>query len=87
MGQAGTWDPLLQCLHLDKHLLEPQNTKKLQGTKNNCMHRAVGTNYEQDTKRPKTQLPLLRSPEQKCRVSGAKVGYCTRPLHSAPTRG
>ena len=27
--QAGTWDPLLQCLHLDKHLLEQQNTKKL----------------------------------------------------------
>ena len=27
--QAGTWDPLLQCLHLDKHLLEEQNTKKL----------------------------------------------------------
>ena len=26
---SGTWDPLLQCLHLDKRLLEQQNTKKL----------------------------------------------------------
>ena len=34
----GTWDPLLQCLHPDKDLLEQQNTKKLQGTKNNCGH-------------------------------------------------
>ena len=25
----GTWDPLLQCLHLDKCLLEQQNTEKL----------------------------------------------------------
>ena len=35
---AGTWDPLLQGSHLDKSLLKPQNTKKLQGTKNNCVH-------------------------------------------------
>ena len=27
--QAGTWDPLLQGLHLDKRLLKQQNTKKL----------------------------------------------------------
>ena len=27
--QAETWDPLLQCLHLDKRLLKQQNTKKL----------------------------------------------------------
>ena len=31
--QAGTRDPLLQCLYLDKHLLKQQNTKKLSGTK------------------------------------------------------
>lgn len=42
---GGTWDPLLlwlQCLHLDKHLLEKQNTKKLQGTENNCGHAQSG---------------------------------------------
>ena len=29
VGQAGTCDPLLQCLPLDKCLLQQQNTKKL----------------------------------------------------------
>ena len=29
LTQPGTWDPLLQCLHLNKHLLEHQNTKTL----------------------------------------------------------
>ena len=28
-GEIGqTWDPLLQCLHLSKHLLEEQNARK-----------------------------------------------------------
>ena len=27
--QAGTWDPLSECLHLDKRPLEQQDTKKL----------------------------------------------------------
>ena len=40
--QAGTWDPLPQCLQLDKCLLQQQNTKKLYGTKNNCVHAQVG---------------------------------------------
>ena len=39
--QAGTWDPLLQGLYLAKHL-EQQNTKKLQGTKNNYLHAWLG---------------------------------------------
>ena len=38
----GTWDPLVQCLQLDKHFLEQQNTKKLWGTKNNCVHAQLG---------------------------------------------
>ena len=29
LRQAGTWDTLLQWLHLDKCLLEQQNTNKL----------------------------------------------------------
>ena len=33
MRQAGTWVPLLQCLHLDKHLLEQQNTRNYKGLK------------------------------------------------------
>ena len=35
----------MECLHLDKCLLEQQNTKKLKGTKNNRMHCSQG-NYE-----------------------------------------
>ena len=33
LRQPGTWDPgpLLACLYLDKHLLQHQNAKKLQG--------------------------------------------------------
>ena len=45
---------------LDKLLQEQENTKKLQGIKNNCAC-AFGANYkQQETKRSKTQLPLLR---------------------------
>ena len=32
--QARTWDHLLQCLYLDKPLLQPQNRKKLYGREN-----------------------------------------------------
>lgn len=42
MRQAGTWDPLLQYLNLDEHLLVQQNTKKLYGTKNNCVQVHLG---------------------------------------------
>ena len=38
LRQTGTWDPLLQCFHLDIYLLEQPNAKKLQGTKNNYIH-------------------------------------------------
>ena len=38
LRQTGIWDPLLQCLYLDKCLLRQHNTKKLQETKNNCVH-------------------------------------------------
>lgn len=42
LRQAGTWDPLLQYLNLDEHLLVQQNTKKLYGTKNNCVQVHLG---------------------------------------------
>ena len=62
--RPGTWDPLLQCLHLDKCSWSNKNTKKLQGMSNKCAH-AVRANYGQDIKRPETQLQLLKSWEQK----------------------
>ena len=51
--------------NLDKHLFEQQSTEyKTIGT-DNCAG-VTGANYKQsDTKRPRTQLPLLRSWEQK----------------------
>ena len=43
---VGPWDALLQCLHLDKHLLGQQNTKKLhKGPKITAC--TVGAYYEQ----------------------------------------
>ena len=67
LRQAGTWDPLLQCLHLDKPLLQQQNTKKLQGTKNNFMHGQLG--QIMNKKIQKDQNPTATS-----EVSRAKAG-------------
>ena len=38
----GPFAAVLRCLHLHTHLLEQQNTKKLYGTKSNCVHTQVG---------------------------------------------
>ena len=52
----GPFAAMLQCLHLDTRLPEQQNTKKLYGTKNNCVHACtVGANsgpkrYKKTTK-------------------------------------
>ena len=83
-----TWDPLLLYLYLDTRLLEQPNTKKLWGTKNNCVHEQWGQIYlgPQDIKRPKTQLPFLKSWEQKSRMLGVKEEYWTCPLHSTPPK-
>ena len=56
LRQAGTWDPSLQCLHQHKRLLQQQNTKKLNGTKNNCVHGRLGqimdNKIQKDPKNP-----------------------------------
>ena len=65
---------MLQCLHLDKCLLKLQITKKLYGTKNNCVHaqfrqimdkRQKKKNKKKKQKNKRTQLLLLKSWEQK----------------------
>ena len=76
---AGTWAPLLECLLLSKHLLEQQHTKKLQGTKNNCMHVQLG--QITNDKIQKGHKPTATS-----EVPGAKAGYCARSLHTARPR-
>ena len=65
LRKAGTWDPSPQCLQLDKLLLQQQNTKKLFGTKNNCVHEQLEQILDtKDTKvTKKIQLLLLKSLE------------------------
>ena len=44
----GCFTAVLQCLHLDTPLLQQQNTKKLYGPKNNCVHTHLGQILDQD---------------------------------------
>ena len=77
----GPFAALLQSLHLDTPLLELQNTKKLYGTKNNCVHAQWGQildpkdtkGKKNKTKQNKTQLPFLQRPEQKLVGSNSLV--------------
>ena len=92
---------MLQCLHLDTPLLELQNTEKLYGTKNNCVHAQLGQILDpKDTKGQKTQLPFLKSQEQKLGVRTTAEYYACPPTlnttkgwahhlshHSGPTPG
>ena len=60
---AGTWDALLQSLHLDTHFLQQQNTKKLSGTKHNYMHVQLGQildKIKKNTKKKKKKTHFWR---------------------------
>ena len=78
---------VLQCLHLDIPLLEQQNTKKLYGTENSCMHAWLGQirtkRYKRQNKKPTATSEELRA---KCWVLGAKAQYWACPLHSIPQK-
>ena len=80
----GPFAAVLQYQHPDASLLRPQNTKKLYGAERMC---SWGKFWIKDTKGPKTQLPLLKSLEQKSRGSEAKAGSCAWPLHTIPPKG
>ena len=61
------WDPrpfaaVLQSLHLDKPLLEQQNTKKLYGTKNNCLHAQLGQILDKTFKETKNPTATSEGP-------------------------
>lgn len=71
MTQAGTWDPLLQCLHLNKHLCATEH--KLYGLKITARTCSWGKLWTIDTKKAKTQLSLPRWQEQ---------GYYVWSLHT-----
>ena len=70
--QAGSWNPLPRCLHLDSPLLQQQNAKKPQGTKSNC---ASGQVLDESARTATSEEP------------GAKEGRCACPLHSVPPTG
>ena len=71
--QAGTWDPLLHCLHL--HRIQ-RNSKGLKITVCMCTWGKLGT-----TRYKKDQNPTATSEDLR-----AKAGYCTCPLHTATPR-
>ena len=77
MRQAGTWDPVLQGLHLDTPLLQQWNTKKFQGTKTNYVHVQLGQITDKRYKKAKkVQLPLLKGWEQKQYIVYAPCIQC-----------
>ena len=82
LKQAGTWDPLLQCL-LDNPL-QQQNTEKWWWTKNNCVHARL--EQIMADKIPSDQKPNCHfwRASRKIRGWGAKTGSCACPLRSTP---
>ena len=85
----GPFAAMLQSLHLDTPLLEQQNTKKLYGTTNNCMHAQWGFSnsgpkrYKRDKKK---NLPPWKNLEGKHGV-GNKSRILHKPhLQTSPQR-
>ena len=67
MRQAGTQGPLWERLHLDKHLLEQQNTNKSKGTKHNYTHGKAITN---------SKIQKHHKPTAISELLGSKAGNC-----------
>ena len=79
----GHWDKLgpetllLQCFHRDTPRLQERNTKKLYGTKNKSGYAQLGQIL--DKRDQNTQLPLLKSLEQKTECWDQKQGTAHTP--------
>ena len=89
--QAETWDlgpftAVQQCLYLDIPLFQQQSTKKLHGTKNNCVHVQLGQIRTKETNKQK-QLPLLKSLEQRPEVRNKSRALHLAPAHTTPPKG
>lgn len=70
LKKAETWDPWRQCLHSGQMFSGATEYKEtIREQKNNCVHEQLEQIFEQDIKRPKTQLLL--------KVSSIKAGYCS----------
>ena len=86
LRQPETWDPLLQCLHLDTPLFEQWNIKNCMGPK---MHAcAVGENSRpQRYKEIKQSNCHLWRAWSKNWVLEKKSGYCSCPLETTHLKG
>ena len=83
----GPFAAVLQCLHLDKPLLQQQNTKKLYGTKNNSVHAQLGQILRKKIQKDsKTELPPLKSREQKQGIRNKSRVLCM-PAACTPLEG
>ena len=86
MRQAGTWNPLLQCLHLDEPLLQQQNTRNYKRLKiTTCMPANSGRKIQKDQKNLKCHFR---------RAGSKRRGLCMPPAprerwasHRSPTPG
>ena len=78
----GLFAAVLQCLHLDTPLLEQQNTKKLDGTKNNCMHMQLGQILDKRYKDQKNPTATFEEPRAKAGGREQKQVLCMPPTHN-----
>ena len=80
-----TWVPLLQCLHLNTPLLEWQNTGKLRGTRNGCVHVQFGQILNpRDTERPENTGAPFEEHGTKARCWEAGKLLRMSPVYSTP---
>ena len=77
----GSIAAVLQCLHLDKPLLQKLNTKKLYGLKITMCMCNWGKLWTERYKGPKSLTATSEEPEGRTRGLAAKAGYwaCARP--------
>ena len=84
----GTWDPLLQCLHLNTPLLNWQNIRILHGTRNGCVQVQFGQILSpKDTERPENTRATFEEHGTKARWWEAKAICWACVLYAAHLRG
>ena len=89
IGSETGWDlgPFAAVLASGHSLLEQQNTKKLYGTKNNCVHAQLGQILDKRYKKTKkAQLPLLKTQKQKHGVGSKSRVLCVPPARTTTKR-
>ena len=83
----GPFAAVLHNLHLDTLLLQQQNTKKLYGTKNNCMHAQLGQTLDKRYKETKNPATTFEEPGAKAGGWEQKQGTAHAPCTQHHLRG